>query len=211
MTLPGIKHKSQLEVRKLKGSDLFTVTSVLSASDCEAFIKYAEAYGFSHQGSLGPARGQAFRDNDRISLQNTTLADNLWRSGLSELFSDIKIRGKRAVGLNPNIRFYRYKEGQRFGPHIDESVDLGGGCRTEYTLLVYLNGHGKTNGNKNTGQQLLGGETVFYAGRKGVSIEVAPIAGMALFHIHGEQCMLHEARLVSKGIKYILRSDVVFG
>lgn len=215
--LPAIKVKSELEVQKLKALSLFTVPNALSASECGALIKYAEGLGFSHQGSLGPARGEAFRDNDRISVQDGILAENLWRSGLCRVFTDIKLEGKSAVGLNPNIRFYRYKEGQRFGPHIDESVDLDGGRKTEYTCLVYLNGSGKTGkksivkGGNDMAQQLQGGETVFYAGHRGGSMEVAPVTGMALFHIHGRKCMLHEARVVSKGVKYILRSDVVFG
>ena len=41
-------------------------------------------------------------------------------------------------------------------------------------------------------------------------MQVAPIEGMALLHIHGYKCMLHEARNVTKGIKYVFRSDVVF-
>lgn len=61
-----------------------------------------------HQGSLGPAKGEAYRDNDRISVNDPNLANIIWESGLSKLFRDIKIRGKIAVGLNPNIRFYRF-------------------------------------------------------------------------------------------------------
>lgn len=68
----------------------------------------AESLGFVHQGSLGAARGEAFRDNDRISVDDPALAETLWQSGLKKLFSDIKVRGKVAVGLNPNIRLYRY-------------------------------------------------------------------------------------------------------
>lgn len=44
---------------------------------------------------------------------------------------------------------YRYSKGQRFGRHIDESNELGGGTYTQYTLLIYLSSCG-------------GGETVFY-------------------------------------------------
>lgn len=39
---------------------------------------------------------------------------------------------------------------------------------------------------------------------------MAPTEGMALLHIHGDKCMLHEAQNVSKGVKYVFRSDVVF-
>ncbi|KAH7282869.1 hypothetical protein KP509_35G050800 [Ceratopteris richardii] len=214
--LPIVKFKNDLQVEKLKSTSLFTIPNFLSSYECDCFIKYAEKSGFLHQGSLGPAKGEAFRDNDRISIEDIGLAENLWLSGLSNVFREIKVEGRSACGLNPNIRFYRYKVGQRFGPHIDESVDLDQ-RRTEYTLLIYLNGSGMRNkksiskGGKDINQQLQGGETVFYSGRKREIIEVAPMAGMALLHLHGEKCMLHEARTVSKGIKYVLRSDVVFG
>ncbi|KAE9464933.1 hypothetical protein C3L33_03159, partial [Rhododendron williamsianum] len=149
----------------------------------KAFVKAAESLGFAHQGSLGPTKGEAYRDNDRVSVNDPVLANTIWVSGLNKLFSDFKIRGKVAVGLNPNIRFYwlvGYKVGQHFGWHIDESVDLGDGKHTNYTLLIYLSGGMAFND------------------------------GMALLLIHGDKCMLHEARNVSKGVKYVLRSDVTF-
>ncbi|XVE64143.1 hypothetical protein DITRI_Ditri07aG0078000 [Diplodiscus trichospermus] len=214
---PVVKPKLNLQIRRLKDNDLFTVQNFFTSIECKAFIKAAESAGFEHQGSLGPTQGEAYRDNDRISVNDPVLADNIWQSGLSKLFSDIKIRGKVAVGLNPNIRFYRYSIGQRFGQHIDESVDLGQRRRTHYTLLIYLSGALKTRGKgyssnlkDSASEPLVGGETVFYGTRNGVVAEVAPVEGMALLHIHGDKCMLHEARNVSKGIKYVFRSDVVF-
>ncbi|KAJ0705475.1 putative prolyl 4-hydroxylase, alpha subunit [Helianthus annuus] len=213
---PHIKPKSDLRITRLKDHDLFTVQNFLTAAESKAFIKAAESIGFVHQGSLGPTKGEAYRDNDRIAVNDPFLADTLWESGLSKLFSDITIRGKVAVGLNPNIRLYRYKVGQRFGRHIDESVDLGEGKRTHYTLLIYLNGNAESkpksdvNGSHDSLEPLVGGETVFYGPRNSLVAEVTPTQGMALFHIHGAKCMLHESRNVMKGVKYILRSDVAF-
>ncbi|MQL83950.1 hypothetical protein Taro_016445 [Colocasia esculenta] len=193
------------------------VSNFFSPSETKAFIEAAESLGFTHQGSLGPARGEAYRDNDRMSLDDPILAKFIWESGLDKIFSNIKLQGKEAVGLNPNIRFYRYKVGQRFGRHIDESVDLEKGCRTQYTLLIYLSGnlspkvkHDSRGKQDSSTLSLVGGETVFYDERRGTVAEVAPVEGMALLHIHGIRCMLHEARAVVKGIKYVLRSDVAF-
>ncbi|CAN1267408.1 hypothetical protein LINPERPRIM_LOCUS12815 [Linum perenne] len=211
---PAIKPKKNLQVTRLKDSDLFTVPEFFTAAESKAFIGVAESKGFVHQGSLGPTKGEAYRDNDRISVDDPVLASTIWESGLSRLFADIKIKGRVAVGLNSNIRFYRYKVGQRFGRHIDESVDLDGGKRTYYTLLIYLSGgssKGKSSSQKDTSMEpLVGGETVFYGWRNNIVAEVAPAEGMALFHIHGDKCMLHEARNVTKGVKYVFRSDVVF-
>ncbi|KAH6828214.1 2-oxoglutarate and oxygenase superfamily protein [Perilla frutescens var. hirtella] len=215
---PSVKPKSNLNITRLKDDDLITFQNYLTSAESKAFRDVAESIGFVHQGSLGPTMGEAYRDNDRIAIDDPVLAGEIWGAGLSNFFSDFKIRGKVAVGLNPNIRFYRYSAGQRFGRHIDESNDLGEGRRTYYTLLIYLSGApGKSKAkskNDSSSQdsldQLVGGETVFYGPRNALVAEVAPTEGMALVHIHGDKCMLHEARNVTKGIKYVLRSDVVF-
>jgi hypothetical protein len=57
---------------------------------------------------------------------------------------------------------------------------------------------------------LVGGETVFYGPRGREVARVAPKAGMALLHRHGDECMEHEGAAVRSGLKYVLRSDVVF-
>ncbi|XP_057473677.1 uncharacterized protein LOC130762058 isoform X2 [Actinidia eriantha] len=213
---PAIKPKSNLNMTRLKDTDLFTVQNFFTSVESKAFVKAAELIGFVHQGSLGPTKGQAYRDNDRISVNDPVLANTIWESGLDKLFSDFKIRGKVAVGLNANIRFYPYKVGQRFGRHIDESVDLGERKRTYYTLLIYLSGsfepksETEQSSPRYSSEALVGGETVFYGSGNCVVAEVPPCEGMALLHIHGDRCMLHEARNVIKGVKYVLRSDVAF-
>jgi hypothetical protein len=45
------------------------VSGVLTVPECQAFIDAAESLGFQHQGSGGPAAGEAFRDNERVSVQ----------------------------------------------------------------------------------------------------------------------------------------------
>ncbi|KAF9326926.1 hypothetical protein BG006_009716, partial [Podila minutissima] len=41
-------------------------------------------------------------------------------------------------------------------------------------------------------------------------IAVKPERGLLLVHRHGDECMLHEALSVSRGYKYVLRTDVVY-
>lgn len=83
------------------------IPNYFTSAESKAFINVAESIGFVHQGSLGPTRGEAYRDNDRISVNDPVLAQAIWEAGLDKLLSSFKIRGKVAVGLNPNIRFYR--------------------------------------------------------------------------------------------------------
>lgn len=74
--------------------------------------------------------------------------------------------------------FFRYVVGQWFGQHIDESVDLGEGRRTQYTLLIYLSGISSSKSkkgkdiNQDSMQSLGGGETVFYDQRQEIVAEV---------------------------------------
>lgn len=83
---------------------------------------------------------------------------------------------------------FRYKVGQRFGRHIDESVELDDGRRTYYTLLIYLSGGLKQKENKELGSEkgssvesLIGGETVFYDSRRGVVAEVNQFFSFFIF------------------------------
>lgn len=148
-----------------------------------------------------PPSPQAFRDNDRTSVDDPLQASKLWTVlGLAEIFAELDDESSsgRATGLNPNLRLYRYRPGQRFGRHVDDSVRVGGGL-THFTLLVYLSAP-------------RGGETVFYLDKR-KSLAVAPKPGLALLHRHGDCCLEHEGRAVAPGgpDKYVLRSDVVYG
>jgi predicted 2-oxoglutarate/Fe(II)-dependent dioxygenase YbiX len=143
---------------------------------------------------------QAFRDNERLSVEDPALAQQLWEgTGLCEAMRGVEVDGGAAVGLNPLIRVYRYDKGQRFGRHIDESVEVTSRPRgiTQYTLLIYLS-------------DPQGGETLFYDLRGRRAASVKPRTGLALLHLHGDECMEHEGAAVTGGVKYVLRSDVVF-
>lgn len=86
----------------------FQIPNFFTAFESNAFIEVAESLGFTHQGSRGPAYGEAYRDNHRISVSDPVLGQSIWEAGLKRIFDDIRLQGKVAIGLNPNIRFYRW-------------------------------------------------------------------------------------------------------
>ena len=174
-----------------------------------------------------PKRNEATRVNDRFQIHSPAFANSLWsQTGLSQVVElgtiddesisaedRAQLFGGEILGLNPNIRIYRYTKGQFFGAHYDayNLVDFSGADgvsipgRTTWTLLVYLSGPA-------TG--CTGGETVFYpdAPKKGPRPEPVVAAlevGLALLHRHGAECMLHEGREVTAGEKWVIRSDIV--
>ena len=73
------------------------------------------------------------RHHCRISFDDDSYAGGLWAAGLSESLEGLSVGGRRCVGLNENIRIYKYAEGDVFGQHVDGSNVTAQG-RTEYTL-----------------------------------------------------------------------------
>lgn len=211
-----------------RDGNLFTIADALSDKECRALIKAVDdARGFEWQGSAGPSRGEAVRDCGRCARRGPAeeaLAARLWkRLGPSILAGLPPSDAARAVGLHSYIRVYAYEPGQKFARHYDDSeVVERNRTATGYTLLIYLStvggggggggkgGNGRANGNGNGGGG--GGETKFYSDGGKLVASVAPVAGTALLHRHGDRCLMHEGAKVEKsgGTKYVFRSDVVF-
>ncbi|GAA5842393.1 hypothetical protein JCM9279_005370 [Rhodotorula babjevae] len=186
---------------------LILIDSFFPPKTRAAFVSALSALRF--QGPSAPKKGEATRTNDRFAVHDPGFAHRLWTdTGLADALQTLEGRnGRRARGLNPNIRCYRYSEGAFFDPHYDDDVhDPKTGWTTEWTLLVYLTG--KEDG-------VVGGETAFYPtpSRRGNGPAIVPelLSGRALLHRHGQHCALHEGRRVDQGVKWVLRSDVFFG
>ncbi|KAL3779151.1 hypothetical protein ACHAWO_002846 [Cyclotella atomus] len=118
------------------------------------------------------------------------------------------------ISCNPNLRLYKYTKGQWFGRHVDDSnkIKMTTGApsaisnaketQTEITVLFYLS-------------SCRGGATRFYMpkgkGKKDDTVAFTPEEGAVLLHIHGDRCLEHEAEPVLDGVKYVLRTDIVYG
>ncbi|DBA04291.1 TPA: hypothetical protein N0F65_002053 [Lagenidium giganteum] len=197
--------RKSLRAEYLLGDLIFSIPSFLSKAECRQVQQFALDQGFTRV-TQRESRDYAFRDNDRLLLRMEEFAATLW-TRMAALVP-AQYEGMYAVGLNPAIRFYRYKKGQRFGCHVDQSdVDPVTGYHSRFTVLFYLNDE--------TDSELRGGHTIFYANEHGareqqVALTVAPQTGAALVHGHGDRCLLHEGALVTEGEKYLLRTDVMY-
>ncbi|MBW3625725.1 MAG: 2OG-Fe(II) oxygenase [Armatimonadetes bacterium] len=182
--------------------DIWTVSGVLSEAECRELIERAEAQGFEAAAvrmSGGPQILTGVRNNDRLVYDDPDLARTLWER-IRE-FVPPEIEGRQAAGLFQPFRFYRYDPGQRFKRHKDGRETLPTGEQSRITFLVYLNADYE------------GGETIFsdatFQDGKRLSreIRVVPEVGMGLFFIHERW---HEGAPVTRGRKYVLRSDILF-
>lgn len=102
-----------------------------------------------------------------------------------------RLAGRRPVGVNERFRCYRYAPGQQFAPHFDGAFRRSATECSELTLMVYLN------------DDFTGGTTRC----EDFGTSVAPRAGLALVFQHR---LLHTGCVVTSGVKYVLRSDVMY-
>lgn len=202
------------EVVELLEDQILAIPHFLTAKECAATIAFADSH-LPFQAPKPPGKDEATRTNYRWSGDgdnDVALMRAVW-SRLAPALTAHGIEGKRSgevpLGLHSNVRVYRYASSQSFEPHYDDSLlDARTGLRSGWTLLIYLSG---------IEDGVEGGETVFYRNTsKKSKAEEKPIVaelarGTALLHRHGSRCMLHEARPVRKGTKWVLRSDVLFG
>jgi len=191
-------------LRETYPAAVMTVQGALSDAEAAAVCAWAEAIGLDPTlaSSGRPAKGEAYRDAHRALVADPAFAAALWNSGLGARVLEatpILGNGRRAVAFSDQIRLYRYGPGERFGRHYDGHGADSTFRQTEYTVLFYLS-------------KCEGGETCFYLNHDDPepAAVVAPAPGLCLLHRHGDECLQHEARAVSSGTKYVLRTDVVY-
>ena len=176
------------------------IPGVMDGSTCAELISRTEGTIGYREATLSVAGGGSvsrpdIRDNDTCILTDEGLASSIWAQ--VRLHLPEHVDGKRAVGLNPRLRFYRYSTGQSFSKHTDGASVIDG-QQSLWTILVYLNeGFG-------------GGSTrlcVFDDRLVDRSIDVRPATGAAFVFDHS---LLHASTPITSGVKYAVRSDVMF-
>lgn len=170
---------------------IFTIENIISVKECQDYIELTERAGYC-AATINTNKGfelrPDIRNNERVIIDNFEIAKNLWKKIALKIPSILD--GRQAISLNERLRFYRYDVGQYFAPHYDGAFHRENGEQSLLTFMIYLN------------DDFEGGETNFGG------ITIKPQTGMALVFEHR---LLHEGCTVTKGRKYVLRSDVMYG
>jgi prolyl 4-hydroxylase len=164
---------------------LWALPHVYTADECRNFVQMIERA----QPELA-TNNPLYRDQDRVILDAPDLAADLLRRIRQELPE--RMGELRLHGLNPRLRMYRYRAGQRFAPHMDHWYQPDPRTVSLHTVLVYFN------------EDFDGGETRF---TEQVDTSIVPEAGMVLIFQHK---LRHEGCAVTRGVKYALRTDVLY-
>ncbi len=168
---------------------VFTIDGFLDGDECARLIALAESHGFVAAGvrtEQGQKSMPAIRNNQRAQFASPEWVAALWQR-LSAIALP-ELDGQRAAGLPRDLRFYKYAAGERFKMHKDGPWREDGQS-SKLTFLVYLN------------DGFDGGATDFR------DFLVAPATGSALLFVHDTW---HEGAPVTGGLKYVLRSDVMY-
>ncbi len=161
--------------------------------ECKGFIDHSEKEGYKEAPirtrNQGEVMNKDIRDNERVIWDNAQVASQIF-----ELVKDLvpqDIDGWVPCGLNERFRFYRYKDGQQFKPHVDGAFKRSETELSLLTLIIYLN------------EDFDGGTTYLI----GINENVHPKTGMLLLFDHK---ILHAGMSVTTGTKYVLRTDVMY-
>lgn len=200
-------------VNTLLPNYIWVIQNFMSPKECEAWIDWVECSRELEYINQRATRYMASRECFRVQMNNPVMAEQLFRriQAVKSLLTE-ELMPKNGptenssftpVGCNPNLRVYKYSSGHAFSKHIDETNIVPGLGETKFTVLVYLS-------------DCHGGATRFFPPQSSKkeggnnSIAFAPKMGAMLIHLHGEDCLLHQADPVEKGIKYVLRTDLVY-
>ncbi|GJJ68973.1 hypothetical protein EMPS_01319 [Entomortierella parvispora] len=186
-----------------------TVQSILTPEECQAMIERSEAIGYGqalvNMGSSGVGvRIPGYRDGQRCIIDDRAFADELWKR--IEPYIPLEYEHRPRIELNERLRFLKYGPSDQFQPHMDGEYRRtdGSGHVTKVTIQFYLN------------DTCTGGATSFLNEREFSSdrggaiekLEVSPKPGQILVFQHD---LVHEGSKVTEGVKYVVRSDILYG
>ena len=171
--------------------NIFELHSFLTETECIEYIRFSEKSGYEIadvQLQNNRKHLSNIRNNERYNYFSNELASKFWKRLNSNLFPELL--GQKAINLSPHFRFYKYQNGQKFNMHKDGRQKFNGN-ETLFTFLIYLN------------DNYVGGNTEFRSG----NLSIEPKVGSALCFEHHEW---HKGSAVTSGVKYVLRTDVVY-
>jgi len=170
--------------------EIFSIANFLSPEECRTLITLSETIGYDEAPIMthrGPRMMKEVRNNTRVLHKDEALARRLYEKALPVLPSAVGHSG--ICGFNELFRFYRYYPGEHFKRHRDGAFIRSAEESSFFTFMIYLN------------DACAGGATAF------AGFSVRPEVGKALIFLHS---VLHEGEAVSEGVKYVLRTDVMY-
>ena len=199
----------------------FVLSHIISDAEADAIAALSEAAGYTEDAPV--SLGRHIRHNENcVIIADDSLWVPIWERVRAYMPAPVEHPlgpCAKPVGLNQRWRLYRYGVEDVFKMHTDGSWpgsaldpsgkrvvrDAFGDRWSQLTFLFYLD-----NGYE-------GGETTFFVPSDtspgtGSLVSVSVPKGSALCFFHGDHRLspLHEGSVVTKGLKRVVRSDVLY-
>lgn len=188
--------------RKSDSSKLaIVVKNVFSKEECAAMVQETESKGYEkalvNAGGGRQVLDTDYRRSSRCIIDSPEQAAEIWKRVKDYVPAVWNHRGTlwEVVGLNERLRFLRYSPGDFFAPHFDGCYERENGERSFITLQLYLN------------EGFDGGDTTFIDIDTDATVGITPKTGSVLIFQHD---IYHSGAKVTKGLKYAVRTDVMF-
>lgn len=179
------------------------VRNSLTKDECRAIINLSEGKGY--QDAVEYCGMYRDRWNDRFMSDDKELAQFFWervKKFIPQTITDFGSDWQLDM-LNTRFRFCKYigNQGHYFGPHTDGQYVVDNDHRSLLTCMFYLNGT----------DEFKGGLTNFIDGRtEAVKYSVHPEPGLCVIFPQVNMEYYHEGTQVTEGLKYIMRTDVMY-
>lgn len=175
-------------------NESFRIKKLLLPTECKKIITKAELLGFNKTDY-----DQHYRSNLRLIIKDKSLAILLFER--IKQYMPPTIKNWKLSGLNECFRLSKYNVGNRFDIHYDTYFKRNNDEQSFFTVNIYLN------------DEYEGGETRFYDKLKNGNI-IASIKGETgeslIFMQPHLEYLPHDGSTVTTGIKYLLRTDVMY-
>jgi len=221
-----LKPSSDIDIKKHEVTTVpsaFQLHHLFSKKECQRFINITESLGYTQDAAVSLPRSVRHNEN-LVWIIDETTHEIIWHrcqtfmQEHSELFTN-----KKALGLNRRFRFYKYEEGDFFKPHTDGAWPGSAVVNKRLIQNAYPDRYSQMTFLIFLSEGFEGGETAFYVDKndpdkpakrtEDVKIEEVktPMGGVLCF-AHGNHKMhcLHGSRKILSGVKYIIRTDVLF-
>ncbi len=208
-------------VQRLDLRDLFpsrrdayavVVDGVFTKAECESLIERTNTAGYIPALVGGQqVRKEEQRNNYRCIIDDKEFAEELFTR--LRQYIPVEWLTFPVSQVNERMRFLKYHPGEYFKPHNDGIFTRDDGSQASFvTIQLYLNDVPEGNGGETTftTEQMTYGRHMHKNKKDSEPIKklsVRPVTGRVLIFEHH---LPHEGTLLTSGVKYTLRTDVMY-
>lgn len=209
----------RVEVPEVPGA--FQLLNVLTDSETQRLIDISESLGYDEDSPV--SLPHEVRHNENFNWVVSEAVDTVIWERSQALINEVW-QGQEAKGINARFRFYKYKKGDFFKFHRDGAWpgsrvvgdklvhNAYNSLYSQYTFLILLS------------DDFEGGATQFMVSKSDPNqpapheddmnlVNIRTPRGGVLCFPHGTHPLhcLHSSEEITKGTKYIIRTDILFG